>query len=49
MGGGLSRDDIRRLTRAYLQQLGEEVDGDQNAWIEILFLIKCHSRLSAGL
>ena len=30
MGGGLSRGDIRWLTRAYLQQLGEEVDGDES-------------------
>jgi hypothetical protein len=33
--GGLSRDDIYRLTRAYLQQLDEEVDGDESKCMDI--------------
>lgn len=33
--GGLSRDDIYRLTRAYLQQLDEEADGDELKCMDI--------------
>lgn len=32
---GLGRDDIRRLTRAYLYQLNEEVDGDESKCMDI--------------